>query len=79
MTDLPAVQAAWEDTTVAGDPNVKMFGDQLKDTKAQPAVGTWSEVSSALNDALEKMTTGGTEPQAAADEMQQQAESIGLK
>jgi multiple sugar transport system substrate-binding protein len=79
VTDLPAVQAAWDDPTVAGDPNVKMFGDQLKDTKAQPAVGTWSEVSAAINDALEKMTTGGTEPQAAADEMQQQAESIGLK
>jgi multiple sugar transport system substrate-binding protein len=79
VTDLPAVQAAWDDPEVAADANVKMFGEQLKDTKAQPASGTWSEVSSAMNDVLEKMTTGGIEPQAAADEMQQQAESIGLK
>jgi multiple sugar transport system substrate-binding protein len=78
-TDLPAVQAAWEDPDVASDPNVKMFGDQLKDTKAQPASATWSKLSSAINDVLEKMTTGGMAPQAAADEMQKQAESIGTK
>jgi multiple sugar transport system substrate-binding protein len=79
VTDLPAVQAAWQDPQVASDPNVKMFGDQLKDTKAQPVSGTWSELSSAINDVLEKMTTGGLAPQAAADEMQQQATSIGVK
>ena len=79
VTDLPAVQSAWQDPAVASDPNVKMFGDQLKDTKAQPATATWSELSSAINDILEKMTTGGIEPQAAADQMQQAAESIGVK
>ncbi len=78
-TVLPAVQSAWDDPDVAADPNVKMFGDQLQDTKTQPASTTWSELSSAINDILEKMTTGGTAPQAAADEMQQQAESIGVK
>jgi multiple sugar transport system substrate-binding protein len=79
VTDLPAVQAAWDDPEVASDPNVKMFGEQLKDTKAQPASATWSELSSAINDVLEKMTTGGIDPKAAADEMQQQAETIGTK
>jgi len=76
-TVLPAVQSAWEDPAVAGDPNVKMFGEQLKDTKAQPASASWSEVSSAINDTLEKMTTGGLEPQAAADQMQQAAGALG--
>ncbi len=79
VTDLPAVQSAWEDPALAGDPNVKMFGDQLKDTKAQPVSATWSELSSAINDSLEKMTTGGLDPQAAADQMEQEAESIGIK
>jgi multiple sugar transport system substrate-binding protein len=78
-TDLPAVQAGWDDPTVKSDPNVALFGDQLKDTKAQPVSATWSELSSALNDTLEKMTTGGMEPQAAADQMQKDAESIGVK
>jgi multiple sugar transport system substrate-binding protein len=79
VTDLPAVQAAWQDPDVAKDPNVKLFGEQLKDTKAQPTTANWAELSSAINDTLEKMTTGGLDPKAAADEMQQQAESIGLK
>jgi hypothetical protein len=56
-----------------------MFGAQLKDTKAQPVSATWSELSTAINDILEKMTTGGIEPQAAADQMQAKAESIGVK
>jgi len=58
---------------------VALFGEQLKDTKAQPVSATWSELSSAINDILEKMTTGGMEPQAAADAMQQQAMTIGVK
>jgi multiple sugar transport system substrate-binding protein len=78
-TDLPAVQAGWDDATVKADPNVAMFGAQLKDTKAQPVSATWSELSTAINDILEKMTTGGIEPQAAADQMQAKAESIGIK
>ncbi len=76
-SDLPAVQAGWDDPAVKSDPNVAMFGDQLKDTKAQPVSAKWSELSSAINDTLEKMTTGGMEPQAAADQMQKDAESIG--
>ena len=56
---------------------MKFFGDQLKDTKAQPASASWSEVSSAINDTLEKMTTGGMDPQAAADQMQQAAGALG--
>jgi multiple sugar transport system substrate-binding protein len=79
VTDLPAVQSAWQEPDVAADPNVKKFGDQLKDTKAQPVSATWSELSAAINDILEKMTTGGLDPKAAADQMQQQATSIGVK
>jgi multiple sugar transport system substrate-binding protein len=78
-TDLPAVQSAWDEAAVKGDPNVALFGEQLKDTKAQPVSATWSELSTAINGTLEKMTTGGIEPQAAADEMQQEATSIGTK
>jgi multiple sugar transport system substrate-binding protein len=76
-TVMPAVQSAWEDAAVAADPNVKLFGEQLKDTKAQPSSASWSKVSSAINDALEKMTTGGLEPQAAAEQMQQAAGALG--
>jgi len=77
--DLPAVTSGWEDPAVKTDPNLAMFGEQLKDTKAQPVSATWAELSSAINDTLEKMTTGTMTPQQAADEMQQQATSIGTK
>ncbi|HEY6057659.1 MAG TPA: extracellular solute-binding protein, partial [Candidatus Limnocylindrales bacterium] len=77
VTDLPAVQSAWDDPTLKGDKNVALFGQQLKDTQAQPAISTWSELGTALNNTLEKMTTGGLDPKAAADEMQQEAEKIG--
>lgn len=77
VTDLPAVQAAWDDPALKSDPNVAAFGEQLKSTQAQPAIPTWSEVSDALNSTLEKMTTGHLDAKAAADEMQQEAEKIG--
>jgi multiple sugar transport system substrate-binding protein len=77
VTDLPAVQAAWTDPSLKGDANVAAFGEQLKTTQAQPAISTWSEVATALNSTLEKMTTGTIDPQAAADEMQKESEKIG--
>ena len=77
VTDLPAVQAAWDDPALTGDENVARFGEQLKSTMAQPAIATWSELGTALNSTLEKLTIGGMTPQAAADEMQAQAEKIG--
>jgi multiple sugar transport system substrate-binding protein len=77
VTDLPAVQTAWDDPSLKGDENVAKFGEQLKSTQAQPAISTWSEVSNALNSALEKMTTGNLAPKAAADQMQKEAEKIG--
>ncbi len=77
VTDLPAVQAAWSDASLTGDPNVAKFGEQLKTTMAQPATATWSELATSLNSTLEKLNTGGMTPQAAADEMQSQAEKIG--
>jgi multiple sugar transport system substrate-binding protein len=78
-TVLPAAKTGWDEAALKADPNVAIFGEQLNDTKAQPASATWSKVASAINDTLEKMTTGDLDPQAAAAEMQQQAESIGLK
>jgi len=77
VADLPAVQSAWDDPTLKSDKNLALFGQQLKDTKAQPAIPTWSELATKLNSTLEKMTTGGMDPKAAADEMQQEAEAIG--
>ncbi len=77
VADLPAVPAAWDDPALKADTNLAMFGAQLKDTQAQPAISTWSELATALNLTLEKMTTGGMDPKAAADEMQAEAVKVG--
>jgi multiple sugar transport system substrate-binding protein len=76
-TDLPAVKSAWDDPKLAADKNVQMFGEQLNETKAQPAIPTWSEIADAINQAMEKVTTGSEPPDKGAQEMQQQATSIG--
>jgi multiple sugar transport system substrate-binding protein len=76
-TDLPAVQAAWDDPALSGDANLAMFGEQLKTTAAQPAIPTWSEISASLNEQLEKVTAGDMSPDDGAKAMQDAATSIG--
>jgi multiple sugar transport system substrate-binding protein len=76
-TVLPAVQSAWDDQALAGDANVAVFGQQLEDTKAPPPIPTWNEVATAINDNLEKVTTGDTAPAEGAKAMEETANSIG--
>jgi multiple sugar transport system substrate-binding protein len=76
-TVLPAVEEAWSDPKLADDENFSVFGDQLKEATAPPAVQTWAEISTAINDNLEKMTTGNTSPEDAAKAMQEAASGIG--
>jgi multiple sugar transport system substrate-binding protein len=78
-TVLPAVQAAWDDPALADDENVAVFGEQLKTTKAPPAIATWSEISEAINGQLERVTTGDTSPEDGAKAMQEAATSIGVE
>ena len=76
-TVLPAVQSAWEDPKLAGDENVAVFGEQLQDTKAPPPIPTWNEVSTAINDNLERVTTGDVAPADGAKAMEEAATAIG--
>ena len=76
-TVLPAVQSAWEDPKLADDENVAVFGQQLQDTKAPPPIPTWNEVGAAINDNLERVTTGDMAPADGAKAMQEAATAIG--
>jgi multiple sugar transport system substrate-binding protein len=76
-TVLPSVQSAWDDPALASDSNVAIFGQQLQDTKAPPPISTWNEVSTAINDNLEKVTTGNVAPADGAKAMEDAATSIG--
>lgn len=76
-TDLPSVQAAFDDPTFAEDPYLSVFAEQLTDSKAPPAIATWAQVSSVIDQELEKATRGDTSADDAVATIQQQADSIG--
>ena len=77
LNDLPAVEAAWEDGSLAADPNLKVFGEQLKDAKAPPAVPTWEQVAAAIDTELEKICRRASPAEDATKAIQSQAASIG--
>ena len=77
MRDLPAVSAAWDSGELAEDPQLSVFGDQLDNALAPPAVPTWEEVATVIDGEVEKATKGDTSVEDAVAEMQRQAAQIG--
>ncbi|WP_310526864.1 sugar ABC transporter substrate-binding protein [Nocardioides sp.] len=75
--DLPAVQAAWDSGELAEDPQLQVFGTQLKTTEAPPAVPTWEQVAATIDTLVEQASKGAAEPEDAVKEMQSKASSIG--
>jgi len=77
VKDLPSVKAAWDDPAMRADPMLALFGDQLTDAKAPPAIPTWEQVSAAIDGELEKAAKGALPPADAAKAMQDKATAIG--
>jgi multiple sugar transport system substrate-binding protein len=77
VSDLPAVQSAWTDASLASDPILKVFGEQLKSAKAPPAYPTWDQIAAVFDTEMEKVCVGGEDPAAAMKRVQSQADSIG--
>jgi multiple sugar transport system substrate-binding protein len=76
--DLPAAKAAWEGGSLASDPNLEVFSQQLQDAKAPPAVATWEQVASIVDGEAEKVFKGASSAAEAIKAIQSQASSIGL-
>jgi multiple sugar transport system substrate-binding protein len=76
-TDLPSVKSAWKDPSLTKDAKLAVFGKQLLDAKAPPAVATWEQVAAALDTEMEKVAKSGTDPGAALKSVQSKADSIG--
>lgn len=77
VSDLPAVQAGWDDPALADDELLSAFGEQLQDAKAPPAIATWEQVAAAIDSQIEQVTVGDQTPEAACSAMQEEATSIG--
>ncbi|MDX6293101.1 MAG: multiple sugar transport system substrate-binding protein, partial [Kribbellaceae bacterium] len=60
--DLPAVKSAWDDPSISGDPLLPVFGKQLDDAKAPPAIVNWEQVATAFDTEVEKMAKAGQSP-----------------
>ena len=76
--DLPAVEAAWEDPSLADDEKLAVFGEQLKDTNSPPSVPTWTQVAAQGDTQLEQIVKTGKDPAQAMKDLQASAQSIGI-
>jgi multiple sugar transport system substrate-binding protein len=79
VADLPAVKAGWEQPALSAEEDLKVFRTQLDDAKAPPAVATWEELATKVNEQLERAALGKTTPREAAEAMQQAAVSLAGK
>ena len=77
MGDLPAVKSAWDSGTLADDPMLQVFGEQLGSAQAPPAVPTWEQVAAVIDSDVEKAVKGASPVEESVSDMQSQAESIG--
>jgi multiple sugar transport system substrate-binding protein len=74
---MPAVVSAWDDPSIADQPLMKVFSDQLKNTKSYPQVTTWSQVATQLGKELEAVARGTETPEQLAKNMQTFADGVG--
>jgi multiple sugar transport system substrate-binding protein len=78
VKDLPSVQSAWDDESLAGDELLSVFGDQLSDAKAPPSIATWEQVAAeAIDSEIERVVVGDATPEEGCAAMQEGADSIG--
>lgn len=75
--DLPAVQKAWTSGAIANNPNLTVFGEQLKDAQNAPAVTTWTQVGALVDSEAEKVAKGTIDPAAALKELDASANKVG--
>ena len=72
------MSSTWESGELAEDPLLKSFGDQLQDAKSAPAVATWEQVAAPLDDAIEQVSLGKTDPESALASAEEKANGIGF-
>ena len=76
-TNLPSVEAAWEDDALTADDKLSKFGEALKTAQAPPSFPSWEEVATAFDSEIEKVAKSGLAAEEAVKAAQAQAESIG--
>ena len=74
--DLPAQMAAWEDSTLAADPNIRAFRDQLLRTVATPMIPEWEQIAMRVQERSEMAARGAVEADSALALLDEDVERI---
>lgn len=74
---LPAAPGAWSDPRMADNAKLAPFQEQLKVTKAPPAITTWQQIASVIDSELEKLALGKATAKDVQQALQSQATTIG--
>ncbi|WP_331715920.1 extracellular solute-binding protein [Tessaracoccus coleopterorum] len=76
-SDLPAVQSAWDDQSLAKDAKLAKFGEALKTAKVPPTFPSFEQVIESFDNEIEKVAKQGLSGADAMKAAQSQADSIG--
>jgi multiple sugar transport system substrate-binding protein len=63
--DLPARRAAWEDSSLAGDPRIRAFREQLERVVPTPKIPEWELITSRILEAAELAARNAAPPDTA--------------
>ncbi|MBO1336991.1 sugar ABC transporter substrate-binding protein [Streptomyces sp. VRA16 Mangrove soil] len=74
--DLPANVNAWKSGELATDPNMKVWKTQMESAQVSPAQPKWTEITSKIDTAIEKVVQGKASAKSALDEAAQQIEGL---
>jgi multiple sugar transport system substrate-binding protein len=69
--ELPTVKAALENQTLAGDPTVAVYVEQLADARLLPIVPAWDQASQKMLAALNDVALNGADLSATLDQLNQ--------
>jgi len=74
--DLPARRSAWADSSLAQDPHVRAFREQLDRVRAVPKVPEWERIATELRLEMEKVVRGEAPAAGVAEVLDGRADRI---
>jgi len=75
-SDLPAVEEAWADCSLAANSLIQAFHEQLKHTRPAPQVPEWEQIAARINRWLEAAVYGKVTVEKAVENLARDIESI---
>ncbi|MGQ9854139.1 MAG: hypothetical protein ACUVTG_12165, partial [Candidatus Oleimicrobiaceae bacterium] len=75
-SDLPAVEAAWQESVLVGDPLIQVFHTQLHHARPAPQVPEWEQIAARINRWLEAAVYGKVTVEEALQRLAADIESI---